>query len=171
MGCGVISGVGVTTMDGEAAKLGLALSVLATWRIRLIQMEGIDLTPSLHWGTPVVDQEPAYDRGPVLVTLAYQVNPAHLSEFLRLMERQRVARQRDGAFYWQLFQDAAASDRYLETFLAESWLEHLRHHERVTQADRLLQDKIGQCLVGESPAVVTHYLAVTEARDQEASEN
>ncbi len=154
----------------QLAAAGLALSVLATWRIRLIQMEGIDLTPSLHWGTPVVDQEPDLDRGPVLVTLAYQVNPAHLSEFLRLMERQRVARQRDGAFYWQLFQDAAASDRYLETFLAESWLEHLRHHERVTQADHQLQDKIGQCLVGETQPVVTHYLAVTEARDQGASE-
>jgi hypothetical protein len=105
-----------------------------------------------------------------LVTLAYQVNPAHLAEFLRLMERQRVARQRDGAFYWQLFQDAASSDRYLETFLAESWLEHLRHHERVTQADHLLQDKIGQCLVRESPAVVTHYLAVTKIKDQGESE-
>jgi hypothetical protein len=95
--------------------------------------------------------------------LAYQVNPAHLPEFLRLMERQRLARQWDGAFYWQLFQDVAASDRYLETFLAESWLEHLRHHERVTQADQLLQNEIGQCLVGESQAVVTHYLAVTKA--------
>jgi len=132
--------------------------------------EGVDLAPSQHWGPPAVDQEPAYDRGPVLVTLAYQVNPARLPEFLRLMERQRVARQRDGAFYWQLFQDAAAGDRYLETFLAESWLEHLRHHERVTQADRLLQDEIGQCLVAESPAVVTHYLAVTEARGLGASE-
>jgi len=77
------------------------------------------------------------------------------------MEQQRVARRRDGAFYWQLFQDAADSDRYLETFLAESWLEHLRHHERVTHADRLLQDKIYQCLADASQPVVTHYLAVT----------
>ena len=145
----------------QIAAAGLALSVLATWRIRLVQMEGVDLAPSMHWPAPVVDKEPAFDRGPVLVTLAYPVDPVHLSEFLRLMEQQRVARRRDGAFYWQLFQDAAASDRYIETFLAESWLEHLRHHERVTHADRLLQDKILQCLTGVSQPVVTHYLAVT----------
>jgi MFS family permease len=145
----------------QIAAVGLAFSVLATWRIRLTQMEGIDLTPSMHWPAPALDQAPDFDRGPVLVTLAYQVDAQHLSEFLHLMDRQRVARQQDGAFYWQLFQDAAVSDRYLETFLAESWLEHLRQHERVTQADRLLQDQISQCLAGASKSVVTHYLAVT----------
>ncbi len=143
---------------------GLALSVLATWRIRLIQMDGIDLTPSMHWPTHAVDQEPVFDRGPVLVTLAYSVDPIHLTEFLRLMDRQRVARQRDGAFFWQLFQDTAASDHYLETFIAESWLEHLRHHERVTHADRMLQDEILQCLIEATQPVVTHYLAVTTPR-------
>jgi len=147
----------------QISAIGLALSVFATWRVRLAQMEGIDLTPSLHWPTPAVDTMPALDRGPVLVTLAYQVAPARLSEFLRLMRRQRVARQRDGAFYWQLFQDAAAGDVYLETFLAESWLEHLRQHERVTQADRLLQDEISQCLADTTQPAVTHYLAVPEA--------
>ena len=93
--------------------------------------------------------------------LAYPVDPAHLSAFLSLMEQQRVARRRDGALYWQLFQDSAASGRYLETFLAESWLEHLRHHERVTLADRLLQDQILHCLAGAAQPAVTHYLAVT----------
>jgi len=147
----------------QISAVGLALSVFATWRVKLVQMEGIDLTPSLHWPAPTVDQMPALDRGPVLVTLAYQVTPARLSEFLRLMRRQRVARQRDGAFYWQLFQDAAGGDIYLETFLAESWLEHLRYHERVTQADRLLQDEILLCLADASQPDVTHYLAVTGA--------
>ena len=83
----------------QIAAAGLALSVLATWRIKLVQLEGGDLAPSMHWPAPVVDKELAFDRGPVLVTLAYPVDPAHLSAFLRLMEQQRVARRRDGALY------------------------------------------------------------------------
>lgn len=143
----------------QTASAGLALGVIATWRIRLAQAEGVDLTPSMHWPAPTVDQEPAFDRGPVLVTLAYRVAPARLPEFLRLMDRQRIARQRDGAFFWQLFQDAAASDCYLETFMAESWLEHLRHHQRVTESDRQLQDEIRRCLAESCQPVVAHYVA------------
>jgi hypothetical protein len=144
----------------QIAAVGLAAGVLATWRIPLGHIDGIDLAPSMHWLAPTVDQVPEYDRGPVLVTLSYRVDPSHLAEFLRLMARQHNVRRRDGAFYWQLFQDAAASDCYLETFLAESWLEHLRQHERVTKSDRTLQDRIERCLTESSQPVVTHYLAV-----------
>ncbi len=150
----------------QVSAVGLAFSVLFTWRIKLIQMEGVDLTPSLHWPSPVVDQEPELDRGPALVTLTYLVDPRHLSEFLRLMSRLRVTRRRDGAFYWQLFQDAADSHCYVETFLFDSWVEHLRHHQRVTKADRLLQDEIVQCLIDESSPIVSHCLAVTDFGDK-----
>lgn len=143
------------------AAAGLALGVLATWRVRLLPREGVDLTRSMHWPAPAVDQTPEPDRGPVLVTVAYRVDPGHLAEFLGLMARQGAARRRSGAFYWQLFQDAAAGDAYLETFLTESWLEHLRQHERVTQAERVLQEKIRRCLLEPAgPPVVSHYLAV-----------
>lgn len=143
------------------AAVGLALGVLATWRVRLLSREGVDLTRSMHWPAPAVDQTPEPDRGPVLVTVAYRVDPGHLAEFLGLMARQGAARRRSGAFYWQLFQDAAAGDAYLETFLTESWLEHLRQHERVTQAERVLQEKIRRCLLEPAGSpVVSHYLAV-----------
>jgi hypothetical protein len=34
------------------------------------------------------------------------------------------------------------SNRYLETFLVNPWGEHLRQHERVTKADRELEERI-----------------------------
>ena len=35
--------------------------------------------------------------------------------------------------------DAAQPDRYVESYMVESWAEHLRQHERVTVADRELE--------------------------------
>jgi hypothetical protein len=45
-------------------------------------------------------------------------------------------RQRDGAIRWNLSRDTADPERYVETFVTESWAEHLRQHERVTAEDR-----------------------------------
>jgi hypothetical protein len=45
----------------------------------------------------------------------------------------------------------------VETFLVESWLEHLRQHARVTQADRVLQDRVEALLL--QPAKVTHLIS------------
>ncbi len=143
----------------QIGAAGLVLGVFATWRIRLPSLRGIDLTPSMHWPAHAQDNQLEPHRGPVLVTLSYQVNPVHLEQFLRLMERQRISHRRNGAFYWRLFQDIGTSDCYLETFMVESWLEHLRQHEHVTKTDQALQQKIHQCLKEGSEPVVAHYLA------------
>ena len=41
-----------------------------------------------------------------------------------------------------LFVDVTDPGRYLEEFLVESWLEHLRQHERVTVSDREVQERV-----------------------------
>ena len=46
----------------------------------------------------------------------------------------------------------------VETFLIESWLEHIRQHERVTNADRVLQDAVLAFLC-EGPPVIRHLVA------------
>ena len=58
---------------------------------------------------------------------------------------------------WDLFQDASDPGLYLETLLDESWVEHLRHHERVTEADRVIQDRIAALL--REPPVIRHLVA------------
>ena len=57
-----------------------------------------------------------------------------------------------------MFEDAAEHGRFLETFLVESWLEHLRQHERVTNADRVLQEAVQQFHAEGAPKV-THFIA------------
>jgi hypothetical protein len=46
----------------------------------------------------------------------------------------------------------------VETFLVESWIEHLRQHERVTHADRLVQECVHRFNLSGSPKV-SHFIA------------
>jgi hypothetical protein len=79
--------------------------------------------------------------------------------------------RRDGAMRWGLFNDQAEPGRYLETFLVESWAEHMRQHARVTNADRAIQDRARSFHLGQEPPVVTHLIAekVSEKRRLAAS--
>ncbi len=68
-------------------------------------------------------------------------------------------RCRDGAFAWGVFEHTENPNHFIECFRIESWLEHLRQHERVTDADRILQTELHALLVIGSEPVVTHYVA------------
>ena len=57
------------------------------------------------------------------------------------MQLTRAARLRQGALSWGLFRDTAVPGRYIEYFLDESWVEHLRRLERFTAADAGLRDR------------------------------
>jgi Transmembrane secretion effector len=48
--------------------------------------------------------------------------------------------------------------RFLETFMLDSWMEHLRQHERVTLADRELQERVNSLHYDGEPKV-THLVA------------
>jgi hypothetical protein len=132
------------------------LAIPMTWRWKLQTAAGIDLAPSMHWPIPVVAGEMDHDDGPVLVTVDYRVDPKSREAFLTAIGRLATQRRRDGAYAWGIFEDAAERGRFLETFLVESWLEHLRQHERVTNADRALQDRIDGLLTDKPK--VTHLI-------------
>jgi len=110
-----------------------------------------DLSPWNHWRMPVVIGEVGADveKGPVLVTIEYAVIPKRTAKFVDAMHEYGRIRRRDGAYRWGIFRDTEVADRYLEIFLVNSWAEHLRQHERQTQADRELEQRITSCLSGE----------------------
>jgi MFS family permease len=142
-----------------AAAAGAILAIPVLWRWKLQTGAGVDLTPSMHWPEPVLANEVDADRGPVLVTVEYRVATQDRGGFLAAIDRLADERRRDGAFDWGLFEDAAEPGRFLETFLLDSWIEHLRQHERVTEADRALQDAVHRLQLEGAPKV-THLIAV-----------
>jgi hypothetical protein len=88
---------------------------------------------------PIVSHEVEADRGPVLVTVEYRIDPKDREPFLAALAKLAYERRRDGAYAWGVFEDAAQEGRMLETFLVDSRLEHFGQHERVTNADRVVQ--------------------------------
>jgi hypothetical protein len=141
------------------AAAGMVIAIGLTWKFRLNDGRAPDFTPSMHWSAPLVAETPEPDRGPVLVTIEYHVDAARRAEFVAAMRDVREMRRRNGAFFWELFHDSAHPARFLETFMDESWIEHLRQHERVSVADRETQRRANQFLAkGESTKSV-HWLA------------
>lgn len=142
-----------------AAAIGALVGVVLTWPIRIGGHEGMDLVPSMHWPAPLVAKEPEMDQGPAMIQLEYRVDTANAERFLGLMQAYRQMRRRDGAFYWELFRDMGDPSRFVECFMVESWLEHLRQHERVTVADRKIQEELKRYLLSEDYPRISHYLA------------
>jgi MFS family permease len=143
---------------------GALAAIPLTWRWKLHHGAEVDLTPSMHWPAPVVAHTFERDRGPVLVTVEYRIDPRERDRFLAAIEKLGHERRRDGAYAWKMFEDTAEEGRMLETFLLESWLEHLRQHDRVANADRVLQDTVSQFHVAGAPKV-THFVATESEFD------
>jgi MFS family permease len=139
------------------AAAGAVSAIPMTWRWKLQTGAAVDLTPSMHWPAPLTTQEIAADRGPVLVTVEYRIHPADRDAFLKAIAKLEPERRRDGAYAWGVFEDAAVAGRIVETFLLDSWMEHLRQHERVTKADRIVQDAVQRFHLAGTPKV-THFI-------------
>ena len=93
-----------------------------------------------------------------MVTVEYRIDPQRREAFLAAIRNLGQERRRDGAYAWDVFGDAAEKGRFLETFMVASWLEHLRQHQRITNADRVVQDAIRQFDAAVEPKV-THFIA------------
>jgi MFS family permease len=135
---------------------GLAL----THRHRLGVRDSLNLSPSLHWPAPTVAIDMEHDDGPVLVTVEYEIDPKDFEAFKTSMQEMRLGRLRDGAMHWGLFQDAEYPGRIVENFLVESWAEHLRQHDRVTETDKAVQEKAWSFHIGKSSPKVSHQVNV-----------
>ena len=98
-------------------------------------------------------------EGPVRVEVEYRIDPAQAHAFAQAIRNLEPIRRRDGAVNWAVYQDPGQKGRYVESFVVESWVEHLRQHERVTASDRAVEERIRRFHVGGAPPVVTHLIA------------
>jgi quinol monooxygenase YgiN len=137
----------------------LAIGTLGARRFRLAWGEKLDLSSAPYSSEPTLVIEPRPESGPVLVTLEYRVRPENAEAFAEAMRRVGRVRRRTGARRWGLFRDPAEPERFLETFLVESWEEHLRQHQRVTATDRRVEDEARALAEDAGEPSATHYVS------------
>lgn len=147
-----------------AAAVCTALAAVVGMRFPLAAATAVDTMPSGHWPQPLAPAHgEAQDSGPVLVTLEYTLDavldPQQRASFLRHMHALGRSRRRDGALRWDLMQDTEAPERFLESFIVGSWLEHLRQHARVTREEQRLQAEIQSLLAAGTTPRVRHFIA------------
>jgi MFS family permease len=143
------------------AAVGALLSIPMSWGSKLQTGLGVNLAPSLHWRHPRVAFDVGWTQGPALVTIKYRVAPEDRDAFLVAMQEIGAERKRDGAYAWGVFEELATEGRFTETFLIESWLELMHLYERVTDADRSMEEHVRKLLQG--PPEITHLVAPRRA--------
>jgi MFS family permease len=152
---GYVAGHRGTHFSLIAAAIGTAASP-ALILISRLPDTAVDLGAWDHWRKPMAVGQVEPDQGPVLVTVEYEIEAKHSEEFLTALKKFSRVRRRDGASRWGVYYDTENPTRYIETFVVDSWAEHLRQHTRMTQADRALEERVHR--FDAKPTRVRHFI-------------
>lgn len=141
---------------------GGLLAMFFTWRLSLGGDDGWSRVAPATLMQALAHADIPPERGPVEVHVEYRIAADDAVAFLAAAQALQRIRRRDGALSWGLFEDAAQPGRYLETFVVESWGEHLRQHHRGTAGDAAVVAAVRACHRGEGAPRVAHWIAVND---------
>ena len=99
-------------------------------------------------------------RGRVMETVHYRVQQEERDEFLAAMAEVRKVRGRAGAMFWQLYEDVAHPEGWMEVWSMESWTDHLREVTRLSEDDRATLARAGVFQCGGDGPRPARYIAV-----------
>src|SRR5262249_45018348 len=111
----------------------------------------------------VVAGEASLDSGPVMIQNEFVVDAPCAREFAIAMAELGRHRRRSGVLDWWLFQDTADPTRFVETWVEATWAEHLRYHERVSVAQKQVEQR-AQALLRKGTTLVTRHFIAPNAR-------
>lgn len=138
----LVSRIGIPEPCAVASFAGI-ISLPLSWWWKLQSSAALDLRPSMSWPNPLPSNELEHDRG-----RSWQL-------WSRLQKRVGEMAHLPGSF----FEDPIHKGRFVETVLVGTWFEHLRQHQRLTRADRELQEIVNRFQFEGVPKV-RHYIAV-----------
>jgi MFS family permease len=140
--------IGIADTLLAAAAFGLVLALGA----RMFRIETIAPATPPQAAEPVLRPEaPAAEfvpilrnaRGRLMEIVHYRVKAEDRAAFLEVMREMRMVRGRSGAQFWQLYEDVAHPEGWIEIWSVESWTDHLREAGRMSDTDRLILARLG----------------------------
>jgi len=141
--------VGISHTFQSATVVGLALMVFA----RFFSIEAIVRAPS-----PATEQDAPLPEAPapefvpllrgshgrIMEMAYYRVEPMQRIAFLKLMNELHRVRGRTGAVFWQVYEDVAHPEGWIEVWSMESWTDHLREAVRLSEDDKRLLANVAE---------------------------
>jgi len=165
--------VGLSHALVAAAALGVAMAL----PVRIFGLDRQAVRPRAEEPLSALEPEaPAGELAPVLARarqrvmelVRYEVPPGERSRFLRIMCEVRMVRRRSGALSWQLYEDVAHPDRFLESWLLADWTDHMREHARLSAEDQAtLASAASFCVRSRDGA--SRHIAIDPAHDPVAA--
>ncbi|BBK44382.1 MFS transporter [Allostella vacuolata] len=116
--------------------------VLIGLRLPLPSTSGLNLELVNRWTEPNLAVEIQPRSGPIVVTIEYVIDEADVDEFLAAMADRRRIRRRDGARHWTLMRDLADPRLWIERYHTPTWLDYVRHNQRMTLSDIAVTDHV-----------------------------
>lgn len=132
---GLLSDTYSVSLALGVAAAALVVSAGMGWWLPLRQTEELNLEPLRAWSAPHTAVPVEHRTGPVVVTIEFRIHESDVLKFLDAMsERQRI-RKRDGARNWMLLRDLADPEVWIERYNVPTWLDYIRHNNRLTRED------------------------------------
>jgi MFS family permease len=135
--------IGIPRTFLTASVVGLLLMIVA----RYFSIEAIVRAPAAEAPLAApMPEAPAAEfvpllrnaRGRVMEIAYYRVQPLQRVAFLKMMNELHHVRGRTGAVFWQVYEDVAHPEGWVEVWSMESWTDHLREATRLSDDDKRL---------------------------------
>lgn len=147
-----------TTLAASAATM--VVLYLMSRRTQVALGREADVSPGARLPDMAITYEPLPDDGPVLIQIEYQIAPEHRDAFLAAARSVKRTRRRNGATSWRIFRDLGEDGRFVERFIIASWAEYVRLRQRMTVADRDIQERMEELQRPGVPIRVSRLLGV-----------
>lgn len=140
--------------SGEALLIAAfvhLVGIVIGFALRLPDVEESNLDPLRRWTEPDLALEITPRSGPVVITIEYMISEDDVIPFLHAMAERRRIRRRDGARDWRLLRDLADPEIWIERYQTPTWLDYVRHNQRITQADAAVGERLRALHRGTEP--------------------